>query len=100
MTRHRTLALVALAYFLVVMAIPARAGQLPDIRGLSFVDPFQGVKFFAGTVPGFGNITYPLIDPTAPAAFNPTIPSHFRCDCRPGRAERSLPHPDRHATYH
>ena len=49
MARHRTLALVAMAYFLVVPAIPARAGgQLPDIRGLSFVDPFQGVEFFAG----------------------------------------------------
>ena len=77
MTRHRTLALVAMAYFAVVPAISARAGQLPDIRGLSFVDPFQGVEFFAGTVPGFGYITDPLTDPTTPAAFNPTIPSTF-----------------------
>ena len=61
MTRHRTLALMAVAYFVVAPAISARAGQLPDIRGLSFIDPFQGVEFFAGTVPGFGFITDPLM---------------------------------------
>jgi PEP-CTERM motif len=77
MVRHRTLALVAIAYFLVVPGISVRAGQLPDIRGLSFVDPFQGVTFFAGDVAGFGSLTYPLTDPTAPTAFNPTIPSTF-----------------------
>ena len=78
MARHRTLAILVMAYFLVVPAISARAGgQLPDIRGLSFVDPFQGVTFFAGDVAGFGNLTYPLTDPTAPAVFNPTIPSTF-----------------------
>jgi hypothetical protein len=77
MTRHRTLALVAMAYFLVVPAIPARAGQLPDIRGLSFAYPFQGVEFFAGTVPGFGNLTDPLTDPTAPQTFIPSIPHTF-----------------------
>jgi hypothetical protein len=68
---------VAVAFVLVVPAVSARAGQLPDIRGLSFVDPFQGVEFLAGTVPGFGFLTDPLTDPTAPAAFNPTIPSTF-----------------------
>ena len=77
MTRHRRLALATMAYFLVVPAISARAGQLPDIRGLSFDSPFQGVEFFAGTVPGFGNLTDPLNDPTAPQTFIPSIPHTF-----------------------
>ena len=77
MARYRAFAVMAIAYFLVVPPIPARAGQLPDIRGLSFIDPFQGVTFFAGDVSGFGNLTYPLTDPTTPGTFNPTIPSTF-----------------------
>jgi hypothetical protein len=78
MARNRVFAFLAMAYFLVVPAISARAGGLlPDIRGLSFVDPFVGVTFFAGNVSGFGNLTYPLTDPTALSTFNPTIPSTF-----------------------
>jgi hypothetical protein len=78
MNFRRTLALLTMACFLVVPAVPARAGgQLPDIRGLSFVYPFQGVEFFAGTVPGFGFLTDPLADPTSPQTFIPTIPSTF-----------------------
>ncbi len=77
MARHRSFALMTMAYFVVVPAISARAGSLPDIRGLSFVYPFQGVEFFAGTVPGFGFVTDPLADPTAPQTFIPTIPSTF-----------------------
>ena len=65
MIRQFGLALLAIAYFLVVPATPARAGgQLPDIRGLSFVYPFQGVTFFAGTSPGSG--TSPTHSPTRP----------------------------------
>jgi hypothetical protein len=78
MHRQFCRALAALAYILVFTAIPAAAGgQLPDIRGLSFVDPFQGVTFFAGDVAGFGGLTYPLTDPTALQTFDPTIPSTF-----------------------
>ena len=77
MTRQHVLLFVAMAYFLVVPASPVRAGGLPDIRGLSFVDPFEGVTFFAGNVSGFGNLTYPLTDPTILSVFNPTIPSTF-----------------------
>ncbi len=78
MARQGVFAFLAMAYFLVVPAISARAGGLlPDIRGLSFDDPFVAVSFFAGNVSGFGNLTYPLTDPTAPSTFDPTIPSTF-----------------------
>jgi hypothetical protein len=79
------IALGAMAYFLVAPAIPTRAGQLPDIRGLSFVDPFQGVEFLAGTVPGFGFRTDPLVNPTAPTTFV-LIPSTFDVTADPAAA--------------
>jgi PEP-CTERM motif len=79
--RHRLFVPPAFAVALILTtAAPTRAGQLPDIRGLScglsFDSPFQGVSFFAGTVPGFGPLTDPLVDPTAPSLFVP-IPHTF-----------------------
>ena len=59
-----------------LLAAPARADLLPDIRGLSFTSPFESHSFLGGIVPGFGPVTDPLVDPRALSPFDP-IPHTF-----------------------
>lgn len=82
MSRDRTFALIALASLVLLPAAPARAGLLPDIRGLSFDEPFQAVQFLAGNVSGFGFVTDPLTNPTSVQSFDP-IPHTFDVEADP-----------------